>query len=232
MENRKHDILLAVDNSLASMTIVLSEFENIIEERHIHAYKPPSEIIAPCVSSILSKHACTINDVSTVIVTLGPGSFTGIRVALAFCKGIKAGSCIPLIGLPTLDVLAFPFRSMEGYYLSPIIDAKKGEVFFCLYQAQQENLKRLTDYQAIKPEELSKYLKKPCLLFGSGAGLCKKHLHGYDGIAIIAEWSTHVSGEALIKYGLETMAKNEPYSNEPIYARRSEAEIKYGITIG
>jgi len=231
MENKKSDILLAIDNSLSSLTVVLSDGDNIIEERSIQGQRHPSEIIASCVANILSDHACTINDVASLIVTLGPGSFTGIRVALAFCKGIKTGRHIPLIGLPTLDVMAFPFRSMEGYYLSPLIDAKKGEVFFCLYHAQEKTIARLTDYQAIKPEALTHYLKKPCIIFGSGAEFCKRLLHGYDGMTILAEGFSRISGEALIRCGIEMMANREPYRNEPIYARRSEAEIKYGITI-
>lgn len=232
MENKKNDILLAIDNSLSSLTIVLSEGEHIMEERSIQGHRHPSEIIASCVAGILSDHACSINDVSTLIVTLGPGSFTGIRVALAFCKGIKTGRHIPLIGLPTLDVMAFPFRFMDGHYLSPLIDAKKGEVFFCLYHAQEKTIVRLTDYHAIKPEELIQYLKKPCIIFGSGAGLCKRLLHGYDGITIIdAEEFSRISGEALIRYGIEMMTHRERQMNEPIYGRRSEAEIKYGITI-
>jgi len=231
MDDEHTNILLAIDNSLTALTIVLSQADRIIEERHIQGSRPPSEIIASSVSHILSDHSYTINDVTTLIVTVGPGSFTGIRVALAFCKGIRAGTHIALRGVPTLDALAFPFRSMEGYYLAPLIDAKKGEVFFCLYEVQQNTLLRLTEYKAIKPEALIQYVKKPCVIVGNGAVLCERFVVDHEGFIIITQGFNQVSGEALIRCGIERIKKNEPALCEPIYARPSEAEIKYGITI-
>ncbi|MCK7467734.1 MAG: tRNA (adenosine(37)-N6)-threonylcarbamoyltransferase complex dimerization subunit type 1 TsaB [Desulfosudis oleivorans] len=122
-------LILAIDNSLNLLNIALAREEELIEERHIRPDKPPSQTIPGAVLQILADHDCLVEDLSLIIATLGPGSFTGIRVGLAFCKGLASGKKIPLIGVPTLDVLASPFSFLEGHYLCPLIDAKKGEVF-------------------------------------------------------------------------------------------------------
>ena len=127
-------LFLGLDNSMGFLNLVLGTEDGLIEERHSQEERHSSEVLPVRVSRLLEDHGAAVGDLSALIVTLGPGSFTGVRVALAFCKGLVAGLAIPLFGIPTPDVLALPFDFMEGYYLCPLIDAKKGEVFFALYR--------------------------------------------------------------------------------------------------
>ncbi|MCX5811219.1 MAG: tRNA (adenosine(37)-N6)-threonylcarbamoyltransferase complex dimerization subunit type 1 TsaB [Proteobacteria bacterium] len=180
---------------------------------------------------MLSNNGYTINDVHLVAVTLGPGSFTGIRVGLAFCKGLNAGGNIPIVGVPTLDVLASPFSFMEGYYICPLIDAKKGEVFASLYHMSGGCVQRLTDYCSIKPEHLADIIKTPCICFGTGTALCEPFLSGMHDVLTIREGFLQISGEALVKEGLKREEISGKGSLDPIYCRKSEAEIKFNVTV-
>ena len=130
------------------------------------------------VSQLLADHGFAAGELSALVVTLGPGSFTGVRVALAFCKGLAAGLGIPLFGIPTPDVLAFPFAFMEGSYLCPLIDAKKGEVFFALYRVTNGAVHRASGIHALKPDKIAESIPVPCLCFGTGVSLCKSALAG------------------------------------------------------
>jgi tRNA threonylcarbamoyladenosine biosynthesis protein TsaB len=228
LENR---IVLGIDNSMDFLSVVLSIEERLVEERHIRNKKTPSETLPVEISHILSSNGYTINDVHLVVFTLGPGSFTGIRVGLAFCKGMNAGGNIPLVGVPTLDVLASPFSFMEGYYLFPLIDAKKGEVFSSMYHVSEGHVQRLTDYTSIKPERLTDVIKTPCICFGTGLSLCEPLLSGMHDVLIIREGFSKISGEALIKEGLIREKILDKKSLEPIYCRKSEAEIKFNVTV-
>jgi tRNA threonylcarbamoyladenosine biosynthesis protein TsaB len=228
LENR---IILGIDNSMDFLSIALSVEEKLIEERHIRNKKAPSEILPVEVSHILSNNGYTINDVRLVAVTLGPGSFTGIRVGLAFCKGLNAGGNIPLVGVPTLDVLASPFSFMEGHYLFPLIDAKKGEVFYSMYHVSEGCVQRITDYASTKPERFMDVIKTPCICFGTGVSLCEPWLSGINDARIIREGFLKISGEALIKEGLKRESMSDKNSPEPIYCRKSEAEIKFNVTV-
>ena len=122
-------LILALDNSLNLLNIALAREEELIEERHIRPDKTPSQTIPGTVLQILTDHDCLVEDLSLIIATLGPGSFTGIRVGLAFCKGLAAGRKIPLIGVPTLDVLAHPFHSWKVITFVPSSMRKKERFF-------------------------------------------------------------------------------------------------------
>jgi tRNA threonylcarbamoyladenosine biosynthesis protein TsaB len=228
LENR---IVLGIDNSMDFLSIVLSMDEKLIEERHVRNKKAPSEILPVEISHILSNNGYTINDVKLLVVTLGPGSFTGIRVGIAFCKGLNAGGNIPLVGVSTLDVLASSFSFMEGQYLFPLIDAKKSEVFSSMYYVSDGCVQRLIDYCSMRPEKLMDIIKTPCICFGTGTGLCEPLLSGMHDVRIIREGFSKISGEALIKEGLKSEFITGKNYLEPIYCRKSEAEIKFNITV-
>ena len=224
-------VALAIDNSLEHLNLALGKDGTLIEERHGRFAEPTSEVLSLKVRSFLSDHGYSVQDLNALVVTLGPGSFTGIRVALAFCKGLSRGLGIDLVGVPTLDVLAYPFRCFDGYHLVPLIDAKKGEVFAALYRASGGRLERLGEYRAVKPERVTDMVRNPCLVFGTGLRLCDDFLRGQAGTILVREEFSRVQGEALLELGIHVRSAGEPLSAEPIYGRKSEAEIKFNVTI-
>lgn len=228
MENR---LILGIDNSLDSLNLVLAEDGAVTAERHGRNGRVPSEILPVMVSGILADSGYRIDDVKNMLVTLGPGSFTGIRVALAFCKGINSALNIPVTGVPTLDALAFPLSFMDGHYLCPLIDAKKGEVFCSLYRVSQGSIERLTGYRALKPADVPGLIKTPCVCFGTGALLCENTLTGINGVAVIKDRFQRITGEALLRTGLPLITGAASGEIKPIYGRRSEAEIKFNVKL-
>jgi tRNA threonylcarbamoyladenosine biosynthesis protein TsaB len=224
-------LILAVDNSLDFLNLALAEEDRIIEERHGRQEHHPSEVLPSRVRELLSDHGFSVRDVSLLLVTLGPGSFTGIRVGIAFCKGLAEGLRIPLVGVPTLDVLATPLAFLEGCYLCPLVDAKKGEVFLALYRVSGGKLVRTGEFQACKPGEVASKTVASTFCFGSGVRLCRQELEGVEGLHVIEEGFQRVSGEALLRAGLIEAAQGRGLEAEPIYGRRSEAEIKFDIAV-
>jgi tRNA threonylcarbamoyladenosine biosynthesis protein TsaB len=224
-------VVLAIDNSLGFLNLVLGIDEKLLEERHAIFEKQTSELLSVRVRQLAADHGYEVKDVGLVAVTLGPGSFTGIRVALAFARGISAGLGIDLVGVPTLDVLARPFRHLEGDYVCPLVDAKKGEVFLALYRASQGRLERCTEYQSVRPAAVADIVRKPCVCFGSGLRLCEERLASVKGITIIKDDYQRVRGEALMRLGLEAYAAGVGKEPVPIYGRKSEAEIKFNVTV-
>jgi len=229
LENR---VILCIDNSLDSLNLVLAEENRIIAERRARNRRVPSEMLPIAVSGILADSGYGFKDITNILVTLGPGSFTGIRVALAFCKGINAALNIPVNGVPTLDVLSFPLR-LHGWSLplAPSLDAKKGEVFCSLYRTRQGNIERLSEYHALKPQNIPTLVKTPCVCFGTGALLCEEALSGINGVTLVKDRFQAISGEALLKTGLPLITGSPPAEVKPIYGRRSEAEIKFNVEL-
>ena len=228
MQNR---LVLAIDNSLDFLNIALAREDGLLDERHIKPHRPPSQIIPGEVLRILDDHNHTVDEVSLLVTTIGPGSFTGIRVGLSFCKGLASGKNIPLVGVPTLDVLASPFSFMEDHYLCPLVDAKKGEVFASLYGVSRGNVNRLTEYRALKPGDVPSTLQTPCLCFGTGVSICADTLGSMSNVVIMGQGFSRISGELLIREGLRREAHGARHDLKPIYGRRSEAEIKFGVNV-
>ncbi|KKL06136.1 hypothetical protein LCGC14_2599040 [marine sediment metagenome] len=106
------------------------------------------------IDKMLKDASLTIKDLNGIAVSLGPGSFTGLRIGIATAKGLAQGLNIPVVGIPTLDGLAFNLSCCQDL-ICPILDARKGEVYCALYK----NGKRLTKYIACKPGSLLKELK-------------------------------------------------------------------------
>ncbi len=224
--------VLALDNSLDFLTLVLARDGRLVDERRTKAESHSSEVIAVRVSQLLQDHKHGPKDLSAVIVTLGPGSFTGVRVGLAFCKGLSQGLGIPLVGIPTPDVLAAPFAFMEGCYLYPLIDAKKGEVFFAPYKVSGGRVDRISSIGSAAPQALTAQISSPCLCFGTGVPLCRDALRGIGGVRVIEGEFQQVIGEALLGCGLERLAEGRRGEEQkPVYGRRSEAEIKFKVEI-
>ena len=224
-------LIAAIDNSLDLLNIAIADDETILAEQNIKSSQTTSEIIATILSAALADADRSVADIKAIFVTLGPGSFTGIRVSLAFCKGIASAMNIPLIGVPTLDVLAQPLSRRDGYFLCPIIDAKKSEVFLALYYAAKEGLKRLTDYRAIKPERVPEIIQKPCICFGTGITACEPFLNKAEGVTIEKDAYQTITAGALIRTGIAIMRNTTKYDTKLIYGRRSEAEIKFNVTV-
>ncbi len=229
--NWGNTILLAIDNSLGFLNLALAIDGQFLEERHGTFEKPTSELLSIKVKRLIADHGHEINDVGALVVTLGPGSFTGIRVALAFAKGLSSGLGAHLVGVSTLDVLAYPFRYLEGEHVCPLIDAKKGEVFLALYRISEGRFERCTDYQSVRPAAVADIVREPCVCFGSGLRLCEETLSSVQGITLIRDDFQRVRGEALLRLGMEARAAGVQRDVVPIYGRRSEAEIKFNVTI-
>ena len=228
MESR---LVLGIDNSIDFLNIALSLENGLLEERCIKSTLPPSQVLPGHIEQMLAGHGYKAADLSLATVTLGPGSFTGMRVAIAFAKGLSTGLGIPLVGVPTLDVLAAPFSFMEGHHILPLIDAKKGEVFRALYRVSGGKMDRLTDYGAIKPKDVPGAIRTPCLIFGTGARLCREFLPEIEGVTVIGDSFAAVSAARLISEALKRCDSSPTEDLQPIYGRRSEAEIKFNVTV-
>lgn len=225
------DLVLAIDNSTDFLNLAVALDGRLLEERHSHPPRPSSEILPLKVAALLDDYGYSPSDLSLLAVSLGPGSFTGIRVALAFAKGIGSALGVPLVGIPTLDLLAWPFTGITSSYICPIIDAKKGEVFCAQYHNETGGLRRVTEYYAAKPEDLARRLFTPSIAFGSGIGLCGPTLSVLEGVTIIKDRHQRVLAESLIRLGMERYRNGVSEVVKPVYGRKSEAEIKFNVTV-
>jgi len=222
----KDRIILAMDNSLGLLCLVLGRGDELIEARLVRG-KRTSEILAEEVLSMFKSHGLSLSDLDSLIFTTGPGSYTGLRVVSAFIKGIMVARKIRLLGISTFDLLVSPFSFLSGYYLCPLVDAKMGEVFFALYEVGREGTKIVLGPKCVTAGELPKYLKGPSIVFGSGVPPYASELKKLPNVAYTIEDEFYPPPLLLLREGLRRGTEME--EPRPFYGRRSEAEIRFGV---
>src|SRR6058998_2629096 len=215
--------VLAVETSTMSGGAALLDGERVVGEYTLDVRITHSERLMVAVDQLLSDAGWTVRDLEGIAVTVGPGSFTGLRVGLSTVKGLALALAIPVAAVPTLDAMAamLPYAALP---VCPVLDARKREVYASLYRWDGLGMRRQWDYLAISPDDLARRLDEPVIVVGDGA-------HAID-----SPWARRVEpprrgptpavvgalGRTRLALG-DTVAAADLV---PIYLRPSEAELK------
>lgn len=176
-------------------------------------------VLLPLVDRLLAELGLAAADLELVVCSVGPGSFTGIRIGLATAKGIALATGCPLVGVSTLDALALPWAGIAGDVWS-VIDARKGR----WYAAGYRGGRRCTEYLDAAPDDLRERIAAgpgPTIVAGPDA---QRVADGLRGVAVTDLFDPL----AVLRSGRERFAADgaDPSSLKPLYLRRSEAEIE------
>ncbi|HSB07283.1 MAG TPA: tRNA (adenosine(37)-N6)-threonylcarbamoyltransferase complex dimerization subunit type 1 TsaB [Thermodesulfobacteriota bacterium] len=224
--------ILGIDTSTSCGSIGLINDDTVIAEYLLNVPTTHSERLLNSIEYILKQGGCTMEELEGWAISLGPGSFTGLRIGVSTIKGLAFATQKPVAGIPTLDVLASNV-SPTPYLICPILDARKGEVYAAFYRYEEESShKRTSAYQAISPEKLVKQIEGKTIFLGSGVKTYGDYLrNAIPAFAIFVPDSLNQPhGSTVARLGLERLRKNEVLDLStftPIYVRASEAEIKW-----
>ncbi|GAB4375376.1 MAG: tRNA (adenosine(37)-N6)-threonylcarbamoyltransferase complex dimerization subunit type 1 TsaB [Spirochaetales bacterium] len=214
--------VLAIDTSTEILSIFGSsgartmELTRDVDLRH-------SEQLIPLVDWVLQQISLKPRDLDLIVVGGGPGSFTGLRIGMAFAKGFAGGLECPYVAVSILDAYAARYTRMFDSLIAPVIDAKKQRFYTALWRKNQ----RITDYLDISPEEFLELIPKdhPCILTGPHASLLRPLLP-CDTVLVDPSHRCGV-GSILAGLGIERYQREGPAQDEagPLYIRKSDAEI-------
>lgn len=167
--------------------------------------------------SFADNHAIPLD---AVAVSCGPGSYTGLRIGVSMAKGICYGRNIPLIGLPTLEVMCVPVLLHQDLpddaLLCPMIDARRMEVYAAVYD-RALRVKRETAADIIDEKSYAEFLDAhPVYFFGNGAAKCREKLthpnaHFIEDIYPLAKWMFPLAEKAMAKEDFKDVAYFEPF---------------------
>ncbi|MBE9503586.1 MAG: tRNA (adenosine(37)-N6)-threonylcarbamoyltransferase complex dimerization subunit type 1 TsaB [Proteobacteria bacterium] len=221
--------ILAIDTSTKGGSLALSCNDRIISETLLNVEVTHSETLLPAVKKILNDAGISLADIGLFALTIGPGSFTGVRIGVSTIKGFAFALEKPIAGVSTIEAMAHNFADTE-LTITPVLDARRGEFYTADFRWNKLEIERLSEDRAVSPETLTNTDREKTIFVGDGLTKLGKHLkERFGDMAILAPPSeSYLKGSviaslALKKYGIgETL---DPASFTPTYLRRSEAEI-------
>ena len=137
--------LLALDTSTEWASVAIYDGTAVLGEETWHAQRRHAEELFPTIERILSHTRAPMASITKIAVATGPGSFTGLRVAIAAAQGLARGSGATLVGVSTLDVLAYPHASSK-LRTCPLLPAGRGEFYAALYQERNRKWARRSPF--------------------------------------------------------------------------------------
>src|SRR5207302_9770002 len=153
-------LVLGIDTSTAQVGVAIGGHEGVLAQAHSSRGKRHAENLTPAIDFVRRQARIDLQDISCVAVDLGPGLFTGLRVGIASAKAIAHALRIPMIGVPSLDLLAFPVRYSSRLIVATI-DARRGELFYAFYRQVPGGVQRLCDPQIGSPAARAAELLAP-----------------------------------------------------------------------
>ena len=146
-------LLLAIDTTTRVCSVALGDQEKILAEYHLNVKNTHSQRLMPLIVSLFRDSGIDKSRLEGVALTIGPGSFTGIRIGMATAKGLCQGLNIPAVGVMTLDALAEACTFFPGL-ICPILDARKNQVYTALYRGAAGDPEMLQPAAALSIDEL------------------------------------------------------------------------------
>ncbi|HOB20803.1 MAG TPA: tRNA (adenosine(37)-N6)-threonylcarbamoyltransferase complex dimerization subunit type 1 TsaB [Candidatus Atribacteria bacterium] len=225
--------ILALEASSVVAGVAIMDNLTLVYEAYHHHKLNHSQTLMPMVEEALLSTDLVLHDIDVIAVSNGPGSFTGLRIGIATVKGLAHAAGIRIAAVPTLDVLAYNIMA-AGRLVCPILDARRDQVYTCLYQWDTEQYKSLMPYSAMPVDDLAEAVKgfdQPVVFVGDGVFRYKQALKDQLGEsayfapphlccqrASATAWLGHL-------YAQKGMCVSH-YELEPFYLRKSQAEQK------
>lgn len=226
---KKHPIILVLENSGMCGSIAITAPGICLAEYSLTSEVTHSKRLLSSLEFLIREAGIDWPDIDAIAVSLGPGSFTGLRIGLTTAKGLVMATGKKLIGLSSLDGLAVQLQDSDKL-ICPAIDARKKQVYAALYRNTGPECKRISPQLAISPQDLSAMINEPVVFIGDGGVLYKDILQARLGDRahfalpeIYFPRAAAIGSLALNKWHAQEFL--DPISATPLYVRPSDAEM-------
>jgi tRNA threonylcarbamoyladenosine biosynthesis protein TsaB len=223
-------LILGISTSTARVGCAIGGHEGILGAVYSSRGKRHAETLTPAIDFLCRQTRVGLSDIGAVAVDLGPGMFTGLRVGIAAGKAIAHARRLPMIGVSSLDLLAFAARFSKRRLVCAI-DAGRGEIFSASYRHSPGGVQRLTVPQVGTAEDLASdlmVLSEELLLLGDGALRYREQFEGISRLELGDAGVAHPSAGSLVQLAHARALREEfvtPTELTPLYLRKPDAEI-------
>jgi tRNA threonylcarbamoyladenosine biosynthesis protein TsaB len=225
-------LVLGIESSTAQASVTIGSEQGIVGSCTISRGATPGEFLLPAVEFLMHQSGLSYRNLSAVAVGLGPGLFTGLRVGVATAKSLAQALSVPIVGISSLDLLAYDGR-YSNKIICPVLDAKRKEVFYAFYRQVPGGVERMSDYSVGSPTHLANDIEAASsdfLLIGNGALLYRSQLEDAQRVEFGSMANALPRASSLVELALPRLFREDfdrLFEVEPYYMRRSDAEINW-----
>jgi tRNA threonylcarbamoyladenosine biosynthesis protein TsaB len=222
-------IVLAIETATPQVGCALGGHEGVLASFHSARGRRHAETLTPAIAFICEQADIDLKEVGAIAVDIGPGLFTGLRVGVATAKALAQALRVPMIGLSSLDLLAYPQRGTRRL-IAAVIDARRGEVFAAFYRKVPGGVQRVSLPTVARPEEVAADLEargEDCLLVGDGAVRYAAMFSDVSRAEPASVGAAYPSAAALVELAQPRALREEfvqPWEVQPLYLRAADAD--------
>jgi tRNA threonylcarbamoyladenosine biosynthesis protein TsaB len=225
-------IVVAIETSTPRTSVAIGSEREMLASVSI-AGKARQESVTPALEQLLAWRDLRLSQVGGIAVGHGPGLFPGLRVGVPTAKSLAQVLAVPIVGITSLDALAFSVRHTHRPIVT-VIDGRRGEVFYAIYRALPGGVVRDHDYTVATPDHLCAELETipgEMLVVGDGAILYRDQIEELGSrVEFASAFRANPEAAALVELAVPRFLREEHdrlHEVEPLYLRRSDAEIAW-----
>jgi len=228
--------ILAVESSSATASVAVLQDGKLLGEISINNQMTHSQTLMPMLDELMMRLQLDPQDIDFYAASIGPGSFTGLRIGVSIIKGIAYAAQKPVVAVPTLEAMAEGFASFAGI-VCPMLDARNNQVFTAIFSGDGCNITKTTEVMGVTIEEAINECRaqialnpgKKVLFTGDGAVLHMAVLQETFGVGCTFPKAARILNSAVdvavvAKKMIENGETTDSMSIKPFYLRKSQAE--------
>jgi tRNA threonylcarbamoyladenosine biosynthesis protein TsaB len=231
-------LILAIDTSTRRVGVALGSRLGVIASIELggsasEGQPRHAEQLAPAIAHLCAVTDMPVRQFSAIAVAIGPGMFTGLRVGVTTAKVMAQALRVPVIPLPSLDLVAYPLRHTTGRVVIPALDARRDEIYYARYRSVPGGLQRETDYELAKPRDVIGDIDaagESAVIAGDGALRFREQFEQSDLCEVAGPGFAAPSLAAMVELATSRFEREDFCAAAevlPMYLRRSDAEIAH-----
>jgi tRNA threonylcarbamoyladenosine biosynthesis protein TsaB len=225
-------LVLGIESATAQVGCAIGGHEGVLASAHSSRAKRHAEILTPQIDFVRRQARVELREIGVVAVDLGPGLFTGLRVGIASAMAIAHALTVPMIGVASLDLLAFPVRFTSKLIVAAI-DARRGELFHAFYRPVPGGVQRVSEYEVSSPDDLASEIlahSEDCLVVGDGALRYHEVFDGLRKVELADFGFAYPNAASLVQLAHAQALREQwvkPWEITPLYLRKPDIDINW-----
>lgn len=225
--------ILGIDTSSNASSVAVIEDNKLICEYTVNTKTTHSQKLMPMIENMLLMSEVSINDIGAIAICIGPGSFTGLRIGMATAKAIAHVRDLPIIGVNSLEILGANMDLCDKKICS-ILDAQRNQVYMGKYKFENNKIVEIQPVDVVEIENLLEEISNESeewIMVGEATHKYEDKIKVISNIKIPAPSNNVTKASSLCSIAIKKYNENidihDCYNINPMYIRKSQAEVQY-----